>query len=70
MSARAGASGKMDVVGRQHGGVHGAAEVGGQVVQVELIVGFTQEADRAIVAALDAAPRDAENRETGAAWNG
>ena len=58
------------MIGHQHIGVHGAAELVGklfQVLQVELVILFSMKADGAIVAALDDVPRNAGKGKAGAA---
>ena len=61
------------MVGHQHAGVDGATELVGklfEIVQIELIVLFAVETDRAVIAALEDVPRNAGEGEAGAAGHG
>ena len=60
---------QMYVVGHQHVGMDGATELVGElfdVLQVELVVLFAVETDRAVIATLDDVPGNAGEGEAGA----
>lgn len=60
----------MNVIGHQDVGMHGTAEAAGKlpkVMQIEPVVFFGEEANRAIIAPLDDVPGNAGKRQTGAA---
>ena len=63
----------MNVVGHQHVGVDGATELVGklfEVVQLELIILFALETDRALIAALEDVPGNAGEGQAGATGHG
>ena len=63
----------MHVVGHQHAGVDGATKLVGklfEIVQLELIILFAPETNRAVIAALQAVPGNAGEGEAGAAGHG
>ena len=64
---------QVNVVGHQHAGVDGATELVGklfEIVQLELIILFAVETDRAVIAALQAVPGNAGEGEAGAEGHG
>ena len=63
----------MSVVGHQHVGVDGATELVGklfEIVQLELIILFAMETDRAVIAALEDVPVNAGEGQAGATGHG